>query len=269
MSSSEGRDEIQGYLKHMDQPTIDGFNTWCVSKLARQNGVKVVLSGLGGDELFAGYGSFKNVPKFMNGYSKLGPLRIPAVWFLGCFSEGSKWRRLASFLRSNGDWLDAFHAQRGIFIIEEVDQLVGGGIVESSKVDTGSFECEEPLDSVSLLELTRYMRNQLLRDSDVFSMAHGLELRVPFVDMRLFDSLSAIPASIRLRQGKQLLLEAIPEIPIWVRERPKYGFRFPFNDWVTEVLGDQLELVEKNSSIKLNSWFRKWAMVALENASSQ
>src|SRR5438046_9671198 len=95
-------------------------------------------------------------------------------------------------------------------------------------------------DEVSYLELTRYMRNQLLRDSDVFSMAHGLELRVPFVDARLFDALVAIPGSVRLRKGKQLLLDAVPEIPAWVRNQPKRGFRFPFEDWMRGGFGEIL-----------------------------
>ena len=267
MTSLEGMGEIAGYMDHMDQPTIDGFNTWCVSKFAGKNGVKVVLSGLGGDELFAGYGSFKNLPKFINLYSRLGPLRKPVASLFSMAGEGSKWNRLSGFLKSNGQWLDAFHAQRGIFMNDEVLQLVDGVDLEIEGRSNNDFNSEEPLDSVSLLELKQYMRNQLLRDSDVFSMAHGLELRVPFVDFRLFQSISAIPASIRLRQGKQLLLEAVPEIPQWVRERPKQGFRFPFDDWVTEVLGERLDRVERESPVHLSTWFRKWALVALENTS--
>ena len=269
MTSEEGKGEIPGYLEHMDQPTIDGFNTWCVSKLARRNGAKVVLSGLGGDELFAGYSSFVNLPKFRKWYRNLGRLRSSVAFAMGIASEGSKWGRLSSFLKSDGNWLDAFHAQRGIFTGEEAELLVSCFEKNGSCSNPEFYETGDALDSVSLLELTRYMRNQLLRDSDVFSMAHGLELRVPFVDFRLFEAISAIPSSVRLRQGKQLLLEAVPEVPAWVRERPKNGFRFPFDDWVTEVLGERLEMMEARSSVELGSWFRKWALVSLQNVTGE
>src|SRR5690606_30515795 len=113
-----------------------------------------------------------------------------------------------------------------------------------------------PREAVSHLELTRYMRNQLLRDSDVFSMAHGLELRVPLVDARLFEALSVIPPEIRLRQGKQLLLEAVPEVPTWVREQPKRGFRFPFQQWMQGSFGGLLAEAEGRSSMPLGAWYR-------------
>jgi asparagine synthase (glutamine-hydrolysing) len=111
--------------------------------------------------------------------------------------------------------------------------------------------------------MTRYMRNQLLGDSDVFSMAHGLELRVPFVDARLFDSLAAIPSRIRLAKGKQLLLDAVPEIPPWVREQPKRGFRFPFEEWSRGKFGETLELADAISGIPLVTWYRRWALAVV------
>src|SRR5437763_16291766 len=93
-------------------------------------------------------------------------------------------------------------------------------------------------DQVSYLEVARYMRNQLLRDSDVMSMAWGLELRVPFVDNYVVDAIKGIPADFRLAHGKQILLDAVPEIPGWVRERPKQGFAFPFQEWILGEWGD-------------------------------
>jgi asparagine synthase (glutamine-hydrolysing) len=265
MTAREGRSEIAAYLGAMDQPTTDGFNTWCVSKLARREGVKVVLSGLGGDEIFGGYDSFRQVPCFMRLHRVLGPLRQPVAAMLGCTPPASRWRRLAAFLRSPGTALAAFHVQRGIFCEHEARPLAS--LIAGADPGPASWHTEDlpenPRDAVSFLEVTRYMLNQLLRDSDVFSMAHGLELRVPFVDGRLFDAVRGIPARIRLRAGKQLLLDAVPEIPEWVRNQPKRGFRFPFQEWMQDEFGTVMEAAEKTSTVPLVKWYRKWALAAV------
>lgn len=265
MTPEEGRNEIASYLAAMDQPTIDGFNTWCVSKLARREDVKVALSGLGSDEIFAGYGSFRQVPRFLRLHRLLSSLRPLVAAVLNRTPAGSRWRRLAAFLRGPGTALAAFHAQRGIFTEAEANDLarsLTGG--DPGPVDW-ALDClpDDSGDAVSFLELTRYMRNQLLRDSDVFSMAHGLELRVPFVDACFFSAMAAIPASVRLREGKQLLLEAVPEIPVWVRNQPKRGFHFPFEDWMQGQFGAILTAADKQSTVPLVTWYRRWALAAV------
>lgn len=265
MTADEGRAEIGGYLAAMDQPTTDGFNTWCVSKLARREGIKVVLSGLGGDELFAGYASFRQVPRFLRLHRLLGPLRPFTAAALDTAPAGSRWRRLAAFLRRPATALSAFHAQRGIFTEAEARTL--SRAISGSDPGSASWDLEglpqDPADTVSFLELARYMRNQLLRDSDIFSMAHGLELRVPFVDARLFDALTVIPASTRLRPGKQLLLDAVPEIPAWVRAQPKRGFRFPFQEWMQGEFGAVLSAADEKTVIPLRTWYRRWALATV------
>ena len=120
-------------------------------------------------------------------------------------------------------------------------------------------------DKVSYLELTHYMRNQLLRDSDVMSMAWSIELRVPFVDRRVMEEVTSLPARWRLAKGKQILLDAVPEIPEWVRNRPKQGFTFPFRDWVTSEWGDVFTRIESESPVPLQSWYRTWCLFALDN----
>ncbi len=265
MTADDGRSEIADYLAAMDQPTIDGFNTWCVSKLASREGLKVVLSGLGGDELFGGYGSFQQVPRFLSLYRALGPLRPLAALALESMPAGSRWRRLAAFLRGGGSALAAFHVQRGIFTEQEANELtisLTRGVPAPAEWNPDALPLDSA-DAVSYLELTRYMRNQLLRDSDVFSMAHGLELRVPFVDARLFGALAAIPSAERLRRGKRLLLEAVPEIPGWVRDQPKRGFRFPFEQWMRGQFGELLATADEKSTVPLVSWYRRWAVAAV------
>lgn len=266
MSSQEGAAEIGAFLAAVDQPCTDGFNTWCVSKLARREGMKVVLSGLGGDEVFAGYKSFRQVPGFRNLYRGSGALR-PALAYLGSLAPaGSPWRRLAAFLRGRGSGLSAYQALRGLFTEEEADCLVRSLTGENPGPASWDDPEDGPRDGremVGFFEMTRYLRNQLLRDSDVFSMAQGLELRVPFVDARLFGSLSKLPAPTRLRQGKQLLLEAVPEVPEWVRRQPKRGFRFPFQEWMEGTFGDQLRQAEAISPFPLVTWYRRWAVTAI------
>jgi asparagine synthase (glutamine-hydrolysing) len=158
---------------------------------------------------------------------------------------------------------------RGIFTPTEIDQLLPRYCPwnPNTHFEIDSYVPSQPdlEDEVSYLELTRYMRNQLLRDSDVMSMAWSLELRVPFVDRKFVDSIERIPAKRRLQKGKRLLLDAIPEIPEWVRNRPKQGFTFPFREWITGEWSDVFRRIERETPIRLKSWYRCWCLFALEN----
>ena len=121
-----------------------------------------------------------------------------------------------------------------------------------------------PEDTVSRLEITRYMRNQLLRDTDVMSMAWGVELRVPFLDSELFTVLSRIPSPQRLVSGKKLLLAAVPEIPQWVANRPKRGFLFPVQQWLENDWADDFAHLDRQPVVKMETWYRKWSVLAFE-----
>jgi asparagine synthase (glutamine-hydrolysing) len=262
MTPEEGAAEIPSFLAAADQASIDGFNTWCVSKLARREGLKVVLSGLGGDEWFAGYRTFEKVPQFHLGHQMLGPLRPLFAKLLSRRPSGSPWRRVEAFLRGGGSWLEAFHVLRGIFTEEEATELTQEILGRFPKPISWGLDWmpKDPRACVSELEVSRYMRNQLLRDADVFSMAHGLELRVPLVDIRLADALLAIPSSDRLLKGKRLLVDAVPEIPDWIRNQPKRGFAFPFQEWMEGPFGEHLAKAHEVSPIPLNTWYRTWAV---------
>ena len=264
MTPEEGAAEIPRFLESMDQPGIDGFNTWCVSKLAHREGMKVVLSGLGGDEFFGGYRSFERVPRFRHFHRFSGPLRSAFAGRLERSAPGSPWRRLGEFLRSEGSWQGAYHVQRGIFTQAEAIQLTRALTGhEAGKASFGGIpDFLAGREAVGWLETTYYMRNQLLRDSDIYSMAHGLELRVPLVDDRLANAVAAIPYRERLRRGKGLLLDAVPEIPAWIRQQPKRGFRFPFQRWVEGSFGDLLQRSQTASPVPLGTWYRTWAVAA-------
>jgi asparagine synthase (glutamine-hydrolysing) len=274
LDSSTGKSLLRKFLEHLDQPTIDGFNTYCVSKHAHDHGAKVVLSGLGGDELFGGYGSFSTVPRLarMARWATLtGLVRRVAGRVMERHSPQPRYRRLGSFLTGPPSLGAAYWAMRGIFTPREAWQIMRVYLGEDSTgVHDGMMHfpvCAQPTpeDMVSHLELTRYMRNQLLRDSDVMSMAWGLELRVPFVDPRLIESVARIPAAIRVRPGKRLLLEAVPEVPEWVANRPKRGFVFPFEDWIQDEWRDVFARLDTASPVRLQTWYRRWSLFALES----
>ena len=118
---------------------------------------------------------------------------------------------------------------------------------------------------MSLLEISRYMRNQLPRDSDVMSMAWRLELRVPLVDRVLLETIASIPSNMRLVPGKQLLIQTVPELPYWVVNRPKRGFSFPFEQWFAGEWSNLLPQIECEQHIPLKPWYRRWSLVILQH----
>jgi asparagine synthase (glutamine-hydrolysing) len=257
------------FLEKSDQPSIDGFNTFCVSKLAHDHGLKVVLSGLGGDELFGGYRSFQIVPFMVRASRLFDPVKTVAGELLQQRFASARTNRLGHFLTDLPITSAAYWAMRGIFTPREVVKLMPrfGSEAKDGKAQLPMFVPPQPTleDEVSYLEVARYMRNQLLRDSDVMSMAWSLELRVPFVDVNLIGTLRQIPARLRLASGKRMLLSAVPEIPKWVRERPKQGFAFPFKEWLTGEWQEIFRRIKTESPIALKSWYRCWCLFALEN----
>ena len=191
--------------------------------------MKVVLSGLGGDELFGSYPSFQQVPtlvKYHRGFARVGLTQTGLAGRLchfaalvakrfGKTSSTNRLERLSQFLRSDGSYLSAYWTMRGFFTTSETRQLLreycqGSNFEIESTAGDAHLPIEmDPKDVVSYLETTRFMRNQLLRDSDVMSMAHGLELRTPLVDRTLFDVVNRIPSQLRHEPGKRLLVDAV------------------------------------------------------------
>ena len=269
LDATAGRELFGQFLSSMDQPSIDGLNTFTVSKFARDKGMKVVLSGLGGDELFGGYPSFRKVPRLAQLNRLLrwtGPVRAGARAVLQCASRPPL-RRLGEMLGQPARLDTAYAAFRGTFTDAEATALTRHYTGEEVAADFSHDELPTdptPEDAVSRLELTRYMRNQLLRDSDVMSMAHGLELRVPFLDLPLLDAVARVPAAIRLRAGKQLLLQAVPEVPAWIANQPKRGFMFPFDQWLGTEWREVFGALDRTCPVRTQTWYRKWAVFVFE-----
>jgi len=272
VDAATGRDLFQRYLRIVDQPSNDGLNTFSISEFARQNNLRVVLSGLGGDELFGGYPSFRRIPQMVKtarSCSFLKPILARVLGAAGGLSHNLQAQRLAEFLKSRSGPEEAYAAVRGVFTHVEskflVRSIFAQELPEIIPSPVRGFSAMHLLDEVSGFEITRYMRNQVLRDSDVMSMACGLELRVPFIDRVLLETIARIPAQLRLRPGKLMLLEAVPEIPEWISSRPKRGFSFPFQQWLGHEWKTTFEKSTKDTGLYLGSWYRTWALFMLQH----
>jgi asparagine synthase (glutamine-hydrolysing) len=271
ITASLGRELFPQFLTAIDQPSIDGFNTFCVSQVAHKDGTKVVLSGLGGDELFAGYKSFQKVPQMVRCSQRLQalhPIRTGMGMALERWGNTPQVKRLGDFLQQTPNSATAYRSFRGIFSHREAcaiaKQYLPDRALPARNRDNSSPNLPSLEDKVSLLELSGYMRNQLLRDSDVMSMAWGLELRVPLVDRVLLETISSIPSTLRLAPGKQLLIQAVPELPTWVVNRPKRGFLFPFEQWMAGEWRDHFRELDNHKNVSVKPWYRRWSLALLQ-----
>ena len=269
IDAATGKALFERFLTVADQPSIDGLNVYAVAKFARERGLKVVLSGLGGDELFGGYKSFDAVPALAAWRRRLdyaGPLAPMVGRALERFAPQPRARRLGDWLNQPPGLAAAYETFRGIFTRAEAKTLVERYAGETPSASPAPPAPVDPTDrdAVSRLEMTRYMKNQPLRDADTMSMAWGLELRVPFLDGPLVDTLTDLPASERLRPGKRLLLEAVPEIPEWITSQPKRGFLFPIDRWLDGEWRDTFDEVSRRSPVAAGTWYRAWCVFMLD-----
>lgn len=228
-------------LSAMDQPTMDGTNTYVVSKAVRDAGVPVALSGLGGDELFAGYASFRrarqlrmiaNVPRKV----RAAVAACGRTVMNGSVADGKFWR----LLESEAGPGDAYAVSRQLFSAPEVRAFTSRS-PHASGIRSGNADV---LNAVSELEMSGYMANTLLRDTDFMSMSHSLEVRVPFVDSAVVAYVLSLPGKWKLEshRPKPLLLDALGSlVPDSVWKRPKMGFTFPFRKWLMGELRPQMD----------------------------
>lgn len=239
--------DLPAFLAAMDQPTIDGINTWFVAKAAAQAGLKVALSGLGGDELLGGYRSFREVPERMRRMKV--PSRIPGLPTLfraGCAALShiapSITPKTAALLSLGGTYAGSYQIQRGVLMPWELEgvldrDFVNAGLQQLAQAEAANCSSTtvqlEGFAKVIELESTRYMRNQLLRDTDWAGMAHSLEIRVPLVDSVLTEQVVGLATLGRLGEGKSVLPQSLTQsLPQPLLARPKTGFTVPIWKWL-------------------------------------
>jgi len=248
---------LPGIIQDMDMPGCDGINTWFISKYAKESGLKAVLSGVGGDELFGGYPSFNRIGKVK------WIEKIPSSLLKVGRNSGSKKIRRLSFL-SLGGAKGLYLFLRGQFVPATIARQL-----DATEKEIWEILDEQPqLDSLASLsngnqagwiESNLYMQNQLLRDADVMSMAHGIEIRVPFLDRELVKLVKQIRSDIKYSGNypKQLLIDSfkteLPE-PVW--NRPKMGFSFPFTEWMrhSEFVKDTMYKTGASGEVNLKKF---------------
>ncbi len=291
--------ELDNIFAAMDQPTIDGVNTYFVSQTAKQAGLTVALSGLGGDELFGGYpNTFGGVPQMMRSLRRAqsvpgGAMLASAA--IGLSSHKHRLARVQDALQREVSPSSAYLTRRGLFSTEQVKQLVTPEIWEegsryfdavshvASRADYHGSAIRADADLfewTSRAELSTYTHHQLLRDTDVMSMAHSLEVRVPLLDHVLVERVLRLPSHLKKRgEGPKPLLNAalrnvLPDVI--ANRRGKQGFTFPFDLWlkkfppmsggdlssVLNVRGTQ-NLWKAHEDGKMH-WSRPWAVASLQ-----
>ncbi len=246
---------IPSALSAMDLPTMDGINTYFVSRQTRAAGVKVALSGLGGDEIFAGYSSFRTIPRaerFARTWKRI-PRALRgsmASMFSALAPQNDQNRKLAILARANGRILHPYFLTRTLFTPTQTDDLFPSADASIRQTAVAS-QCAilqraralDPVNRVSYLESRCYMLNTLLRDADVMSMSQGLEVRVPLIDHQLAKAVLALPGASKLNDTpKKLLVEALGgSLPEEIVHRPKRGFTLPFEHWMKQELRAEIE----------------------------
>ena len=242
---------VDDFLECMDQPTIDGLNTYLISRAAAQQGLKVALSGLGGDELFGGYPSFRQIPMLL----KWGR---PASWSKSLSSAVERLIRVtplpglppktAGLLSHSGDVASAYLLRRALYLENELDALLDESLLREGLETLSTIETingtvgmlrtagVSVYGQIAALESCWYMRNQLLRDTDWSSMAHGLEVRVPYVDAILLERIGPAIAS-DLPPNKRDLAACARQLPRSILNRPKTGFTTPVQAWIAGSAG--------------------------------
>lgn len=251
VSEREFDADLPAIFDAMDQPSIDGINTWFIAKAAKEAGLKVALSGIGGDELLAGYPSFVDVPRWRRRFGALA--KVPGLGTLArnvvraLMPQLARRRpKAAGLFEFSGSWAGAYLLRRGLFLPHELDAILDPDVAREGlrRLDpirglTAIITPDPGTDVGRLcaLESAHYLRNQLLRDADWAGMAHSIEIRVPLVDVKLLADFAPVLAALAPGQGKAALAQA-PALPLpdEIVARAKTGFGVPTGVWMAKCL---------------------------------
>ncbi len=259
----------------MDQPSIDGVNSYFVSYFARRAGLKAVLSGLGADELFGGYASFSRIS--IARFLRILPFKNMFAAVAGQIREQYKRISFLTVPGAIGDYLFL----RGLFTPDQIASVLNIELTEVLRVlNTVSVNVPDNLSDkeyASFLESEIYMKNQLLKDTDFMSMWHALEVRVPFLDEDLIATVETIPSDIRYQNDrpKFLLTTAFKDqLPHEIIFRRKTGFTFPFSLWLKNSpqrsgqifpKGEEAGKVKSQFMAGKTHWSKYWSLIVMQN----
>jgi asparagine synthase (glutamine-hydrolysing) len=299
VSDSTALDWIQKALVCMDQPSMDGFNSYIVSRAVREHGIAVALSGLGGDEVFGGYELFHRVPRIYNALSWLMPfpesVRTTAAWLATAFTNDTVRQKAHEIAKVNPGLIGLYFRQRRLIGDSAMEtfgfQAETLCLSEDFQVPELQYEgCYVPADllsSVARLDAAFYLKNILLRDSDVFGMANSLEIRVPFLDRDLIEWAFRLPGDVLLPKGaplkyllRKICAEVYGNLPVASSKR---GFVVPISAWLRgplrEVMEASLSTLRDSGLLDITginnvvetfrrepdspAWSRSWALVTL------
>ena len=268
VKASEFSADYQNMLAAMDQPSVDGVNTYFVAKATAETGLKVALSGLGGDELFAGYPSFSGIPRLVRA---LAPMRIVPALGRGLrkltASVAARFTspKYAGLLEYGTCYSDAYLLRRGLFMPWELPEILDPDLVRigwqelapTLRLEQTIKGLTTPRQKITALELSWYMRCQLLRDADWAGMAHSLEIRTPLVDIELFRAITLLLANRRPPNKQDMARTPRIPLPNSVLERAKTGFSIPIREWI-----------QTSQSNHGERGLRGWARVIYKTATS-
>jgi asparagine synthase (glutamine-hydrolysing) len=264
---TEGRfvEDLEAALDSLDQPTFDGLNAYYVSRAIRAAGFTVALSGTGGDELFGGYTSYRDLPVLHRWCRRAAwvPRRLQiaaatlATWPLRCSGTSmppqTRWAKLPEMVRHGDDLLALYQLAYALFLPGFQHELLAPGFAEAladglpvvmRQRIIAETRGRTPLSAISVMEQRLFLGERLLRDNDVASMASSLEQRVPLVDQVLFESVDRLPDEARYRPlGQKAMLRRIGlrGLDPALFERPKSGFVLPFDRWIRRGLKDAMD----------------------------
>ena len=289
--------DLPSSISAMDQPTVDGINTFLISRSAYEIGLKVVLSGLGGDELFGGYPSFRLIPWLIR-QKKLFKY-IPFIKFgVGLYNNlfpSDQSSKMHHWVQEKLSGAHEYFLIRALFCQDNVISLFADKEQAQTEIENDYLQTQNQINQlplgdlfnqISYLETFHYLQNMLLRDTDMMSMVHPVEVRVPFMDHRLVEMMFRLPGQEKSGTAKHLLVSSMKPLlsgNFW--RRKKMGFTFPFEMWMRGALRSEIEsilltpleqledLVSHQAVISIwndflsgrVSWSRPWSLYVLKS----